>query len=62
VKARREIRVRRGFREVRLLVPDLRSKAVRQRIAEQLARLDPDDEREASEWIEAVSEFDGDPE
>lgn len=46
--------------ELRLFVPDARSEAVRRRIAEQVARLNPDDEREAMEWIEAVSEFDAD--
>jgi hypothetical protein len=45
---------------LRLFVPDARSEAVRRRIAEEVARLNPDDEREAMEWIEAVSEFDAD--
>jgi hypothetical protein len=57
----REMRQRRreqGLREVRLLLPDARSPAVRARIAEQVARLDPDDELEALRWIESVSEFD----
>jgi hypothetical protein len=58
---KREIRIGQGFREIRLLVLDARSKAVRQRIAEQVARLDPADERESLEWIEAVSEFDRKP-
>jgi hypothetical protein len=47
-----------GLREVRLLVPDARSAAVRQRIALQVAQLDPQNERDALAWIEAVSEFD----
>jgi hypothetical protein len=46
-----------GLREVRLIVPDARSLAVRRRIAEQVARLDPDDEEAALEWIEVVSEL-----
>jgi hypothetical protein len=50
----------RGLREVRLMVPDARLKVVRRRIASQVARLDPESEREALAWIEAVSEFDGD--
>ncbi|CAN5130826.1 hypothetical protein BH10PSE8_BH10PSE8_12070 [soil metagenome] len=57
----REMRQRRreqGLREVRLLLPDARSPEVRARIAEQVARLDPDDELEALRWIESVSEFD----
>jgi hypothetical protein len=47
-----------GLREIRLVVPDARSAEVRQRIAEQVASLDPADEEEAMRWIEAVSEFD----
>jgi hypothetical protein len=43
-----------------LVVPDARSAAVRREIAEQTARLDPEDEGEAMAWIEAVSEFDND--
>lgn len=46
--------------ELRLFVPDARSAAVCRRIAEEVARLNPDDEREAMKWIEAVSEFDAD--
>lgn len=63
----RDMRRRRrekGLREVRLLLADARSPEVRARIAEQVARLDPNDELEALRWIEAVSEFDNpeDPE
>ena len=36
------------------------SQSVRERIAAQVAKLNPDSEREALLWIEAVSEFDGD--
>jgi hypothetical protein len=60
MKAMRERRRARGLRELRLVVPDARSSAVRRRIAEQVARLDPEDEEEALAWIEAVSEFDND--
>jgi hypothetical protein len=56
----RERRRRRGLRELRLVVPDARIKAVRKRIAVQVANLDPDRERDALGWIEAVSEFDAD--
>ncbi len=49
-----------GLRELRLIVPDARSDAVRRRIAAQVAKLDPDSEREALLWLEAVSEFDAD--
>jgi hypothetical protein len=49
---------RRGLRELRLVVPDARSEAVRNRIATQVANLNPDSERDALLWIEAVSEFD----
>lgn len=53
-------RRRQGLRELRLVVPDARSKAVRARIAAQVARLNPESERDALLWIEAVSEFDTD--
>ncbi len=54
----RERRRARGLRELRLIVPDARSKAVRRRVAKAVAALDPSGEREAMRWIEAVSEFD----
>ena len=60
MKAMRERRRTRGLRELRLVVPDARSATVRRRIAEQVARLDREDEEEALRWIEAVSEFDND--
>jgi hypothetical protein len=60
MKSMRERRRAEGLRELRLVVPDARSVAVRQRIARQVAGLNPDSEREALEWIEAVSEFDAD--
>ena len=56
----RERRHVQGLRELRLVVPDARSKIVRDRIALQVARLRPDSERDALAWIEAVSELDGD--
>jgi Protein of unknown function (DUF3018) len=56
----RERRRRRGLRELRLVVPDARMKAVRKRIAAQVANLSPDSERDALLWTEAVSEFDAD--
>ena len=49
-----------GLRELRLVIPDARSEAVRDRIAAQVAQLNPDSERDALRWIEAVSEFDAD--
>ena len=58
MKTMRERRRQQGLRELRLVVPDARSQSVRQRIAEQVARLRPETEREALDWIEAVSEFD----
>ncbi len=51
---------KRRLREVRLLVLDARSPAVRLRVAAQVARLSREDERATLEWIEAVSEFDAD--
>ena len=60
MKAMRTRRHMQGLRELRLVVPDARSAEVRRRIAEQVARLDREDEEEALRWIEAVSEFDND--
>jgi hypothetical protein len=56
----RERRRQKGLREGRLVVPDPRSVTVRQTIAEQVARLRRESERDALAWIEAVSEFDAD--
>jgi Protein of unknown function (DUF3018) len=58
MKAMRERRRARGLRELRLVVPDARSKAVRRRVAKQVARLDRSRESEAIRWSESVSEFD----
>ena len=58
MKAMRERRRARGLRELRLIVPDARSKAVRRRIAKEVAGLDRSRELDALGWIEAVSEFD----
>lgn len=54
----RERRRRRGLRELRLVVPDLRLQSVRRRVAAQVARVALSSENEASSWIETVSEFD----
>jgi hypothetical protein len=54
----RERRQARGLRELRLIVPDARSKKVRGRVAKAVAGLDRDREAEAMRWIEAVAEFD----
>jgi hypothetical protein len=56
----RELRRRRGLRELRLVVPDARSETIRSRVVAQVARLSRDSEREALDWIERVSEFDTD--
>ncbi len=58
MRAMRERRRARGLRELRLVVPDARSKTVRRRIAKEVASLDRDRELDAMRWIEAVSEFD----
>jgi hypothetical protein len=58
MKAMRERRRERGLRELRLLVPDARSKVVRRRIAKQVSGLDRSFERDALGWIESVSIFD----
>ena len=60
MKLMRARRRRQGLRELRLLVPDARSDAVRSRIAAQVAKLKPDSERGTLLWIEVVSEFDAD--
>jgi hypothetical protein len=58
MKSMRERRRARGLRELRLIVPDARSKVVRRRIAKEVAGLDQSRELDALGWIEAVSEFD----
>ena len=58
MKVMRERRRARGLRELRLVVPDARSKAVRRRVAKQVAGLDRSRELEATLWAESVSEFD----
>ncbi len=58
MKIMRERRRARGLRELRLVVPDARSKAVRRRVAKQVAGLDPSRELEALRWTESASEFD----
>lgn len=58
MKAMRERRRERGLRELRLIVPDARSKSVRRRVAREVAALDRSRELEALKWIEAVAEFD----
>jgi hypothetical protein len=58
MRAMRERRRERGLRELRLVVPDARSPAVRRRIARQVASLDRQKEEAALDWIESVSEFD----
>jgi hypothetical protein len=60
MKLMRQRRRARGLRELRLVVPDPRSRAVRRRVAKQVAGIAPDRERDALLWIEAVSEFDAD--
>ena len=60
MKMMRQRRRARGLRELRLVVADARSRAVRRRAAKQVAGLDADRERDALQWIESVSEFDSD--
>ena len=60
MKMMRQRRRARGLRELRLVVADPRSRAVRRRVAKQIANLDLDRERDAMNWIESVSEFDAD--
>jgi len=58
MKAMRQRRRARGLRELRLVLPDARSGAVRRRVADQVARLQPSSEDDALRWIEAVAESD----
>jgi hypothetical protein len=60
MRAMRQRRRAKGLREIRLLVPDLRSESVRKRIAAEVASLNRESELEALAWIESVSEFDAD--
>ena len=60
MKMMRQRRRARGLRELRLVVADARSRAVRRRVAKQVAGLDLNRERNALQWIESVSEFDSD--
>jgi Protein of unknown function (DUF3018) len=59
MKTMRARRRSQGLRELRLIVPDARSDAVRHRIAAQVETLNRVSERDGLLWIEAVSEFDG---
>ena len=58
MKAMRERRRARGLRELRVVVPDARSKAVQKRVSKQVAGLDRLRASEALQWTESVSEFD----
>jgi hypothetical protein len=58
MKSMRERRRAQGLRELRLVVPDARSRSVRRRVAIQIAGLNQRSENDALSWIEAVSEFD----
>jgi hypothetical protein len=60
IKIMRMRRRQQGLRELRLVAADARSEAVGNRIAAQVANLNPDSERDSVLWIEAVSEFDAD--
>jgi hypothetical protein len=60
MKMMRQRRRARGLRELRLIVADPRSRAVRRRVAKQVAGLDAVCERDALRWIESVSELDAD--
>jgi hypothetical protein len=58
MRTMRERRRERGLRELRLVVPDSRSRIVRRRVAKAVAGLDRSSELDAMRWIEAVAEFD----
>lgn len=59
MKTMRGRRRAQNLRELRLTVPDMRRRAVRRRVAAEVARLDRRSEREVLDWIESVSGFDG---
>ena len=46
-----------GKRQVRMTLPNPRSKKVRRRVANSVAHLNQSQEADALRWIEAVSEF-----
>jgi len=54
----RDRRRAQGLRELRIVIPDARNPEFRRRIAEEVARLNPQAEEEAIVWIESVSLFD----
>ena len=58
MKAMRERRRTRGLRELRLVVPDARSKAFRNRVAKQVAGLDQSLDMAAIRWTKSIAEFD----
>src|SRR5258708_36336489 len=60
MKMMRQRRRARGLRELRLVVADARSRAVRRRGAKQVAGLDLDRERDALKWIESMQTRRGD--
>ncbi|MBB3966497.1 hypothetical protein GGQ67_004184 [Rhizobium metallidurans] len=47
------------MREVRIVALDARSPEVRKQIAEQVAALNKDEEREILEWMEKVADLSG---
>src|SRR6266436_3174184 len=57
MRAMRERRHARGLRELRLVVPDARSKAIRRRVAREVAGLDRARELAALGWIEAAGDY-----
>jgi hypothetical protein len=60
MRALRESRRRQGLRELRLIVPDARSPAVRRRLAKEVAAFSQANEKDALDWIEAVYMLDDD--
>ena len=60
MKLMRARRHARGLRELHIVVADPRSRAVRRRVAKQVAGLDRARERDTLQWIETVSGFDAD--
>jgi len=59
MKALRERRKANHLREVRIVALDARSPEVRKQIAEQVAALNKDEEREILEWTEKAADLSG---
>jgi hypothetical protein len=53
----RQRRRAKGLRELRIVIPDARDPVFRRKVADEVARLEPGLEADATRWIESVSRF-----